>query len=146
MIYTYYIHSLLVQDLIVSGQACCMKQYHYELQKLQVVSSHDRRDLMQSFVPTHYKFLVTLICLFQHFNRAWCQKPVWSWSYDSWIYNYMCNQCLAINTTVVNSNPVQYEVYSIQHYVIKFVCDLRQVGSFLRVLRFPPPRKLTAMI
>jgi len=26
------------------------------------------------------------------------------------------------------------EVYSIQHYVIKFVSDLRQVGDFLRVL------------
>ena len=29
---------------------------------------------------------------------------------------------------------------------IKFVCDLRQVGSFLRVLLFPPPIKLTATI
>jgi len=34
-------------------------------------------------------------------------------------------------------------VYSIQHYVIKFVIELRQVGGFLRVLRFPPPIKLT---
>ena len=33
-----------------------------------------------------------------------------------------------------------------QHYVIKFVIDLRQVGGFLRVLRFPPPIKLTATI
>jgi len=33
-----------------------------------------------------------------------------------------------------------------QHYVIKFVLDLRQVGGFLRVLRFPPPMKLTATI
>jgi hypothetical protein len=32
----------------------------------------------------------------------------------------------------------------VQHYVIKFVSDLRQVGGFLRVLRFPPPIKLTA--
>jgi hypothetical protein len=31
------------------------------------------------------------------------------------------------------------EVYSIQHYVIKFVSDLWHVGGFLRVLRFPPP-------
>jgi hypothetical protein len=30
-----------------------------------------------------------------------------------------------------------------QHYVIKFVSDLRQVGGFLRLLRFPPPIKLT---
>jgi hypothetical protein len=34
----------------------------------------------------------------------------------------------------------------IQHYVIKFVIDLRQVGGFFRVLRFPPPIKLTATI
>ena len=32
----------------------------------------------------------------------------------------------------------------VQYYVIKFVCDLRQVGGFLRVLLFPTPIKLTA--
>jgi hypothetical protein len=31
----------------------------------------------------------------------------------------------------------------VQHYVIKFVSDLRQVGGFLRVLRFPPPSNKT---
>ena len=30
-----------------------------------------------------------------------------------------------------SSNPVYGEVYSIQHYVIKFVSDLGQVGDFL---------------
>ena len=34
------------------------------------------------------------------------------------------------------------EVYSKQHYVIKFVSDLQQVGGFLRVLQFAPPIKL----
>ena len=34
------------------------------------------------------------------------------------------------------------DVYSIQHHVIKFVSDLRQLGGFLRALRFPPPIKL----
>ena len=48
-------------------------------------------------------------------------------------------QSVAINTKVVSSNPVHGEVYSIQHYVIKIVSDLRQVDSFLRVLRFPSP-------
>jgi hypothetical protein len=33
-----------------------------------------------------------------------------------------------------------------QHYVIKFVSDLRQVGGFLQVLRYLPPIKLTANI
>jgi hypothetical protein len=36
-------------------------------------------------------------------------------------------------------NPDHDEVYSIQHYVIKFVSDLRQVVGFLGVLRFLPP-------
>jgi hypothetical protein len=34
----------------------------------------------------------------------------------------------------------------VQHYVIKFVSHSRQVGDLLRVLRFPPPIKLTATI
>ena len=29
----------------------------------------------------------------------------------------------------------------VQHYVIKFVSDLRQVDGFLRILRFPPPKR-----
>ena len=47
---------------------------------------------------------------------------------------------------IVSSSSVHGEVHSIQHYVIMFVNDLRQVGGFLRVLRFPPPIKLTATI
>jgi len=42
-------------------------------------------------------------------------------------------QSVPITTNVVSSNPVRGEMYSIQHYVIKFVSDLRQVGGFLRV-------------
>jgi len=51
-------------------------------------------------------------------------------------------QSVTIPTNVVSSNPIQ----ATQHYVIKFVSDLRQVGGFLRVLRFPPPIKLTVTI
>ena len=39
-----------------------------------------------------------------------------------------------VTTIVLSSNPAHDDVYSIQHYVIMFVCDLR---------RFPPPLKLT---
>jgi hypothetical protein len=42
----------------------------------------------------------------------------------------------------VSSNPVHGEVYSIQHYVIKFVSDLRQVDGFLWVFQLPLPIKL----
>jgi hypothetical protein len=51
--------------------------------------------------------------------------PSWSYSYGIWIYN-----------KVVSSNPVHDEKYSIQVYVIKCISELRQVGGFLRVLRF----------
>jgi hypothetical protein len=53
-------------------------------------------------------------------------------------------QSVPITTKVLSSNPDDGKVYSIQQYVIKFVSDLRKVSGFLRVLRFPPPVKLTA--
>jgi gamma-glutamylcyclotransferase (GGCT)/AIG2-like uncharacterized protein YtfP len=62
------------------------------------------------------------------------------------IRKYDLMQAVPITTNVVSSNSVHGEVYMIQHYVIKFFSDLRQVGGFLRVLRFPPPKKLTATI
>ena len=52
------------------------------------------------------------------------------------------NRCILIYFL----NPVHGEVYSIQHYVIKFVSDLWQFSGFLLVHRFPPPIKLTAKL
>jgi hypothetical protein len=69
-------------------------------------------------LPTKYLFIVMQISEYDITNEIGehSYRP-----YGSWIYNYLCNQC----------------IYSTQHYVIKFVSDLRQVGSFLRMLRFP---------
>jgi hypothetical protein len=53
---------------------------------------------------------------------------------------------MTITTNVVSSNHAHGEVHSIQHYVIKCISDLRQIGGFLCVLQFPPPIKLIAMI
>jgi predicted aconitase len=36
---------------------------------------------------------------------------------------------------VVSTGHIHGKVYSIQHYVMKFVSDLVQVGGFLRLLR-----------
>ena len=41
---------------------------------------------------------------------------------------------------------VRTSVYSMQHYVIKLITDFRQIGEFLRTLRFSPPIKMTATI
>jgi hypothetical protein len=60
-----------------------------------------------------------------------------------WIKNYLCNQCLS---PLCEFESRVGQVYSVQLYLIKIVIDLRQVGGFTQVLRFPPPIKLTATI
>jgi hypothetical protein len=55
-------------------------------------------------------------------------------------------QSVPITEKAVIPNPAHDEVLSKQHYMIKLVSDLRQVGGFHRILRFPPPIKLTATI
>jgi hypothetical protein len=55
-------------------------------------------------------------------------------------------QSVPITTKVVSSIPAHIDVQSIQHYLITFVSSQRQVGGSLRVFRFPPPIKLTAII
>ena len=45
-------------------------------------------------------------------------------------------QAVPITTRVVSLNPAHGEVYSIKHYEIKFVSDLRQVSGFLLVIWF----------
>jgi len=39
-------------------------------------------------------------------------------------------QSVPITTKVVGFNPAHGEMYSIQHYVIKFVSDLQKVSGF----------------
>jgi len=51
-----------------------------------------------------------------------------------------------ITTSIVGSNPAHGVMYFIQHYVIKFVSNFWQAGGFLRVLRCPPPIKLTTTL
>ena len=58
----------------------------------------------------------------------------WSWSSGSWILNFDLQlpvQSVPIKTKVGILNPAHAEVYSKQHFVIKFVSDLRQVSGFL---------------
>jgi hypothetical protein len=60
---------------------------------------------------------------------------------------HMLQQCtsivylFSIGSFIVSWNPTHGELYLIQHYVIKFLSDLRQVSGFIRI---PPPIKLTA--
>ena len=63
-------------------------------------------------------------------------------SRDGLVVAFITSVPITINFVSRNSA----HVYSIQHYVIQFLSDLRQVDDFLRVLRFPPPIKLTNTI
>ena len=88
-------------------------------------------------------FFQYLICLCKWYRcfllASILLRPSWLWSYSSWIYNYLCKRCNWSCQFKFHSR----EVYSIQHYVIKFVSHVRQVGGFLRVLWFPPLIKLS---
>jgi hypothetical protein len=79
-----------------------------------------------------------LVHFFNHLPDLWKESPDQK-NKLSWYKRHE-------DPTVVSSNPADDGVYSIQHYVIQFVSDLRQIGGFFRVLRFPPPIKLTATI
>ena len=63
-----------------------------------------------------------------------------------WLDLQLPVQSVPIITKVASSNPAHGEVYSIQHYVIRFASDLWQIGGFLRVLQFRQLIKLTATI
>jgi hypothetical protein len=71
---------------------------------------------------THFILFVLLKVHPRFYPRLACAYYYWCCEFESW------------------------SARGVQHYVIKFVSDLRQVGGFLRVLRFPPPIKLTATI
>ena len=71
-------------------------------------------------------------------------RPSWSWLYGSWIYNYLCNQCLSPLTLWVPISLRRCILNTTFDYVLKLVSDLREVGGFLWVLRLPQPIKLTA--
>ena len=59
--------------------------------------------------------------------------PAWSWSYDSWLYNYLCNQCISPPTWWARIPPRRDILNALSD---KLVSDLRQVGVFLRYFDF----------
>ena len=63
-----------------------------------------------------------------------CQGQSMPWSYDSWIYNYLCNRCISPLMLWIQLPPKARCTT-----LCDKVSDLRQVDCFLRVLRFPPP-------
>ena len=64
----------------------------------------------------------------------------------AWLFDLQLHvQSVSITTKVERSNLAQGEAYTIQHYEIKFVSVLRQIGGFSGYFGFLPI-KLTATI
>jgi len=65
----------------------------------------------------------------------------------AWLLNVQLPaQSVPITTKVSSSIPVRGELYSIQHYVIKLVSDLRQVGGCFPCTPVSSPIQLTDTI
>ena len=71
------------------------------------------------------------------FYFIWCQCHSWQ---AAQVPSASKHQSSAFNNNVCN-NKTNFTSFCVQHYVIKFVSDLRQVGGFYRVLRFPTHKK-----
>jgi hypothetical protein len=126
------------KHMVVMSNSCfCMANFFpIFLRGIKMFSS-----LLQRFRISSWWVISTFSFQINRFRQC---KPLWSWSYGSYELQ-LAMQWVPITTNVVSSNPIHGEVYSIQHYVIKFVSDLRQVGGFLLALQFPPI-KLTATV
>jgi len=95
-----------------------------------------------NFPINHISFFIILQCFYLFVSDTiciWKEGPSWSWSYDSWIYNYLCKQCLSPLKLWVRTSFMAR--CTLQLYVIKFVCDLRQVSGFLQVLHVSSTNK-----
>jgi hypothetical protein len=92
---------------------------------------------------------VCIACRHRHFEfyrkQAWYYSGQHSRDRDHMVVGVtqLPMKSVPITTKVAISNPAHAKVYLIQHYVIKCVSDLWQVGGFLRVVQFPPPIKLS---
>jgi hypothetical protein len=74
----------------------------------------------------------------------WEKGPSWSWSYGSWIYNYLCNQCLSPLMLRVR---IQLGWGVLDTTLCDKVCQWLATGQwFLWELLFPTPIKLTVTI
>jgi hypothetical protein len=129
------------------------------------VSRHFNHTISSLFIYWYiawYCFVKSWRKASRHCNSEYGQIHPWdryiySFSIDIFVRNAICQgavmvvivwcldlqlpvQSMSITINVVSSNPVHGEVYSMEHYVIKFV------SAFLRALRYPPSIKLTSMI
>ena len=129
---------LIFHIKIYSQTKYTTKKYHAVETVSKIVSKYHRN--RDKFDILHFYRDDSSMLMLSYFPRDVVVVIVWQLDLQIPV------QSVPITTKVVSSNIVHGEVYSIQHYEIKFVRNLRQVSGFLCVLQFPPPIKLTATI
>ena len=129
-----------VEMTCLSSDCCFSDLWHYKnIKSISLVQRRQHHHLNE--MCSHWK-IAHLALNNNHSLTEIVREPLWTWSYHSWIYNYLCNQSLSPLMLLVR---ISIRV-SVQHYVIKFVSDLRQVDGFHRAIQFPPTIKPTATI
>jgi hypothetical protein len=86
-------------DLIYTCFSTCNNMTCYISPFMQ---EHERRRLYCCTTFIHvFSTILWFVCLFDVLSATVCNfiiielGPSWLWSYGSWIYNYLCNQCLS---------------------------------------------------
>jgi hypothetical protein len=64
------------------------------------------------------------------------KRPSWVWSYGSWSYNYLCNQCQSPLTVWVRIRLMTMCTWH-NNYAMKFVTDLRRDYFNFPIVSFP---------
>ena len=95
------------------------------------------------FVMVQNGFKQLNLNILSGFNFPLTNGPMWSSSYGSWIYYYLCNQYLLPCTNVVSSNPFQtrctwYNIRHLQRYFCYIVAVCFIGGGNWSTRRKPP--------
>jgi hypothetical protein len=107
---------LLVEETRVPGENRIPVAKHWPTLSHNIVSSTPRMTVVRTHnVSGAYQSEIYIIIQIPKQSRMrWCyvisvifylitKVPSWSWSHGSWIYNYLCNQCLSPLTLCVRT-------------------------------------------
>ena len=79
-------------EATIGGQLYCYTSEYIKI--LRVLLSDPYPTVLLS--NYHYRWIITQYEIFSlSLYQYRYEGPSWSWSYGSWIHNYLCNQCLS---------------------------------------------------
>jgi hypothetical protein len=105
----------------------------------QIFPRKQHLDIRCIHIGIFFKEVIEWVCERLSFNpkwaMSWLEQVTSRWDEDDVCWILIVQASVPI-TTNINCEFESREVYSIQHYVVKFVSELRQDGGYLLVLSF----------